>query len=177
LIARIMSASASGSKQRTSEASICSRSAAGGPTVGRRGRRAQLNDVAEQRDVDLREQRLRHRARSHPRRGLACGCALQHVAGVVEPVFLHAGEIGVAGAGLRQRAGRLARRRLHLLRPFPGRPLAVADEDRDRRTERAAVAYAAEELRLILLEPHARAPAVAEAAAGEFMRDGVDFDR
>ena len=57
---------------------------------------------------------------------------------------------------------------------LPGRPLAVADEDRDRRAERAAVADAAEELDLVLLEAHARAAPVPEAPARQLGRDVVD---
>ena len=109
-----------------------------------------------------------------PRRGLARGGPLEHVAGVVEAVLLHAGEVGVPGPRLGERLLGGARRGRHLLVPL--RPLGVADLDRHRRAERAAVADAAEEPDLVLLEAHAGTAAVAEAAAGELARDVFDRD-
>ena len=43
-----------------------------------------------------------------PGRGLAGRCPLEHVAGVVEVVLLHAGEVGVAGPGRGEAAGLVA---------------------------------------------------------------------
>ena len=87
----------------------------------------------------------------------------------VEAVLLHAGQVGVAGAGLGERlrrsrpgAGDISSVHLPL-------PLAVADLDGHRRAEGAAVADAAEEGELVLLEPHAGAAAVAEPAAGQLV--------
>ena len=69
----------------------------------RRRRPAQLDDVAQHRDVDLREERLGDRSGRDPRRGLARRRAFEDVAGIVEAVLLHPGQVGVAGTGLRQR--------------------------------------------------------------------------
>ena len=113
-----------------------------------------------------------------PRRGLARRGPLEHVAGVVEAVLLHAGQVGVAGAGLGQRrlvvapgAGDISS--CHL----SGGPLGVADLDGHRRAERAAVADAAEQRDLVLLEAHPRPAAVAEAAAGQLALHVLDRDR
>ena len=73
-------------------------------------------------------------------------------------------------------ARRALARRLALGRPgaHPPRPVrvvAVADDERERRAERRAVAKAGEHLDLVLLHLLARAPAVALAAAGEIALD------
>ena len=74
-----------------------------------------------------------------------------------------AGQRGVAGAALEldgvDRVGR------HDLLPL--RPLAVADAQRDRAALGLAVADAADDLELVLLELHPGAAAVAEPAPGQ----------
>ena len=92
------------SKQRTDDSSIRARSS-------RPGRGASAGTAAspmrttwrEHRGPELGEQRLRQRAGGDPRRGLAGAGALEHVAGVVEAVLLHADEVGVPGPRLGER--------------------------------------------------------------------------
>ena len=130
-------------------------------------------------DVDTEglEQRLGHRAGGHPGRGLAGAGALEHVAGVGEAVLLHAGQVGVAGPHLRQRILGGAGRRAHLLVPLvAAEPLGVLDLDGDRRSERAAVAHAADERQLVFLEPLARPTPVPEPPAGHLALDLLDGD-
>ena len=142
-----------------------------GPGGGLRPGGAHLDDVAHDVDVELGQQRLGQGARSHAGGGLAGRGPLEHVAGVGEAVLLHAGEVGVAGPHLGE--GRLGGAVLgphrHLLLPLVrvAVPLAVADLDGDGRAEGAAVADAADDRDLVLLEPHPRAAPVAEAAAGQ----------
>ena len=101
----------------------------------------------------VRQQRLGHGAGGDTGRGLAGARPLEHVAGVGEAVLLHAGEVGVARAHLGERILGGAGRRAHLLVPLvAAEPLAVLDLDRDRRSERAAVADAADERELVGLE-------------------------
>ena len=147
--------------------------------------RADGDDVADHLDADrLAEERLRDGAEGDPGRGLPGAGPLQHGAGVVEAVLLHAGEVGVAGprAGQRGVAGlpgqhvgvdRVGR---HDRRPL--RPLGVAHLDRDRPALRAAVPDPAGEGDLVLLEGHACAPAVAQPAAGQLHVDvgGLHLD-
>ena len=133
------------------------------PESGRRGRRSRSPSVAEQ--------QLGQRAGGDPGRGLPGRGPLEDVAGVGEAVLLHAGQVGVTGPGLGERRGGrpvLGGRR-HLLLPLVGvaLPLGVGDLDGDRRAERAAVADAAEERDLVLLEAHPRPTAVAEPAPGQ----------
>ena len=130
--------------------------------------------MAEDLGADLGEEQLGQRAGGDARRGLPGAGPLEHVAGVVEAVLLHADEVGVAGAGLVEGLLGGARRGRHLLLPL--RPLGVVDDDRDRRAEGEAVADAAEELDVVALEAHAGATAEPEAAAGELVADLLDGD-
>ena len=50
-------------------------------------------------DPEVAQQQLGQRAGRHPGRGLAGRGPLEHVAGVVEAVLLHPGQVGVARAG------------------------------------------------------------------------------
>ena len=108
--------------------------------------------------------------------GLAGAGALEDRPGVGRAVLQHAGEVGVAGAGAGQRrvAGLAGEQfRVHGIGGhdcLPLRPLAVADLDRDRAAEGQAVADAAEELDLVLLERHPGAAAVAEPPTGQLCR-------
>ena len=129
-------------------------------------------------DADVRQQRLGDRARGDPRRGLAGTRSFEDVAGVGEPVLLHPGEVGVAGAHLRERCLGGARRRTHLLVPLvAAEPLAVLDLDGDRRTERAAVANAADQREFVGLEALAWPASVAEPATAHLGLDLLDGDR
>ena len=169
LTAATMAASAAGSKQRTAHSSTRSRSAGPGAGVGRGGGVAQADDVADHRDAQLAEQELGQGAGGHPGRRLAGRGPLEHVAGVVEAVLLHARQVGVARPGLGQDGGRRAGLGRHLLGPLG--PLGVGDLDGHRRAEGAAVADAADQGDLVGLEAHAGAPAVAEPASGQFAGD------
>ena len=72
--------------------------------MGRRSavaaRRAHLDHVAEHLGAELGEEQLGQRAGGDAGRGLPGAGPLEHVAGVVEAVLLHADEVGVAGPGL-----------------------------------------------------------------------------
>ena len=103
--------------------------------------RTHLQDVAYDLGTDRGQERLRQRAGRATRCGLTGAGSLEHVAGIVEAVLLHAREVGMAGPGLGERLRRLPRGRAHLFDPL--RPLGVGDVDADRRTEGAAVADAA----------------------------------
>ena len=72
-----------------------------------------------------------------------------------------------------QRGRRLVVERLDLHDLRPVLPVAVADEQQDRRAERPAVADAAEDLGAVLLDRLARAAAVAPLAAGQVDREVV----
>src|SRR3989304_7077389 len=97
---------------------------------------------------------------------LAGGGALQDVAGVVEAVLHRPGDIGMAGA----EAGNpfhltLKRLRLHYLAPVL--PVVVADEQGQGATQGEAVADAAGDLGVVLLDLLSLGAAVAAPAATE----------
>ena len=125
------------------------------------------------------QERLGHRAERDPGGGLARAGALEHRAGVVEAVLLHADEVGVAGPRPGQR--RVAGEPVELLGVDRVGDITVSHlghsllpiADGDRPAERAAVAYAAEDLELVLLELLPRAAARAEPAAGQVDADGL----
>ncbi len=109
----------------------------------------------------------------HPGGGLAGACPFENRPDVVERVFLHPDEVGVARtrSGQRGIAGEVGQLVFvdgigghHLL---PLRPLAVADPDRNRAAHRNAVPDAAEEVDLVTLERHASAATVTGAAPGK----------
>ena len=131
--------------------------------------------MAQDAHVEGTQERLREDAGSHAGGGLTSRGPLEDVAGVVEAVLLHPGEVGVAGPGLGETPLRLARRRGHLLFPLP--PLRVADHDRHRRALCAAVADAAQDLELVLLDGHTGAAPEAEAPPGELGPEHLDGDR
>ena len=76
-------------------------------------------------------------------------------------------------AALAELRGFLLGERPDLHDPRPVLPVAVADQQQDRRAERAAVADPAQDLRPVLLDRLTRAPPVALLAAGEVDRDHV----
>ncbi len=150
----------------------------------RRGHAAELDDVGDDAGADgLLEEVGGDPAERHPGGGLAGGGALEDRAGLVEVVLLHADEVGVARAGAGERGvagqavelGLVDRVGRHDLLPLG--PLGVADLDGHRSAEGLAVADAADDGDLVLLELHPGAAAVAEATAGEGVGDVVGGDR
>ena len=93
----IIRASASGSGQRSGEASASSRDRV--QFAGIDGDPADLGRERPDLDPELAQERARDGAGGDPRRGLARGRALEHVAYVVEAVLERAGEVGMARAG------------------------------------------------------------------------------
>ena len=97
------------------------------------------------------------------RGGFAGGGAFEDVADVVEAVLHRAGEVGVAGAQACDALGvSLVRADLHDFAPVV--PDAVGDNHRDGAAQRAAVADAADELGVVLLQLLALRAAVAALA-------------
>src|SRR5438067_2123288 len=135
-------------------------------------RAADLGDVAQDRDAELRQQALGHAGHGHARGRLAGAGALQHVADVTMAVLHGAGEIGMSGPRPRHfllRRARLGHRDTH--RRLPVLPVAVGDAQRDRRAEGGAPADAGQDVDLIALDLHAPTAAVAALAAGEVAVD------
>ena len=141
----------------------------------RRRDRANAHHVAENLHVNGREERLRQRSGHHAGGRLSRARSLQHVARVVEPVFLHAREIGVTRARSGQFLRRSPRTRRHLLLPL--RPLGVQDLYRDRRTERSPVAHAPDEANDVALKAHPGASAETETAPRQFLGHVFVADR
>ena len=138
-------------------------------------RTTDLERPARDGDADRRQQRLGNRAGGDVRRRVARTRALERVANVVVAVLEHACEIGVArarqGHGLRALPVRVT---LGLPRAHPPRPVLVvevADDERQRRSERQCLAETGEHLDGVGLELLARAAAVAELAPPQV---GVD---
>ena len=75
-----------------------------GPPIRRCAHRAEGDHVAQDLHAEPRQQLLRERAGRDARRGLARAGSLEHVAGVVEAVLLHAHEVGVSRPRLTERA-------------------------------------------------------------------------
>ena len=114
------------------------------------------SDAACDRDPDLREERLRHRTRRDVGRGLARARALERVADVLVPELERSREVGVAGPRERDRRGALpggSPSGGHGLIPHAQFSWSrFADDERERRSERGAVAEPGEHLDLVLLE-------------------------
>src|SRR5581483_10835049 len=126
-------------------------------------------------DPDLPQQRLRDGAGRDEDRGVPRGRALERVPDVGEPVLLRAREVGVArprqGHRLRALAGGLSLGRPRIHPPRPVLVVAVADDERERRPERAPLAQTGEHLDLVRLDLLPRRAAVALLAAPQV---GVD---
>ena len=127
----------------------------------------------------------RDRAERDPRRRLAGAGPLEHRPGVVEAVLLHADEVGVPGPRPGERARcapvRATSASSHRVGAITSPTWATRccrSRSRPGRPGVAAVADAAEQLDLVLLELHPRAAAVAEPAAGEGLLDvrALDLD-
>ena len=131
-------------------------------------------------DPDLREQSLRDRTGRDRDRRLPRTGPLERVPRVVEPVLERPRQIGVPGARQRHRlrpfAGRLALGRPRAHPPLPVRVVAVPNEERERRAERAAVAQAGDHLDAVLLELLPRTSSVALLATREIRVDRVPVE-
>ena len=149
---------------------------------------ANLDGVRPDVDVQAGEQRPRDRSRRDPRRRFARRRSLKNVPNVVEAVLRRPRQVRVPGpqprdgsgalvARLhepRQLGGPLVRQRLHRHHPRPVLPVAVADQQQDRRPERKPVADAGQNLGPVLLDAGASRPAaVAALAPGQVERDLV----
>ena len=181
----IIAASASGSGQRSGEASASSRD-----RVARAGSNATPPTSAVNDQTSIPSSRRNARAippTGHPRRRLARRRPLEGVADVVEAVLERGGEVRVAGpdAGDRRRPlvalgleGGERRRvlvgqRLDLHDLGPVRPVAVLELQQDRRPERPPVPDAGQDLRPVLLDRLARAAPVPALAPREVDGDVV----
>jgi hypothetical protein len=127
-------------------------------------------------DADRAQQLLGDRARGDEDGRVPRARPLERVADIVVVVLHDAGEVGVAGPRQRHRLCPLPVR-LALGRPgaHPPRPVpvvAVADDERERRAERAPLPQPGEHLDLVGLDRLARAAAVALLAAAQV---GVDL--
>src|SRR5581483_10008585 len=127
-------------------------------------------------DAERPEQALRERADRDPHRRLAGARTLEDVAHVAPVVLEGARQIGVPGARARHDVLRVAvgGERRHLAGPVP--PVAVLDDERDRRTEGLAEADPGSELHLVALDLHAAAAPVALLATGEVAVDVLGRD-
>jgi hypothetical protein len=131
-------------------------------------------------DADLGEKRFSHRAGRDLDRGLPRARPLERVPDVVVAELQRSGEVGVARAGQGDRCaalpGRLAGGRPRAHPPLPASVVAIADDERQRRAERHAVPEACEDFDLVLLEPLARAAAVALASPVEVGGDRLALE-
>ena len=133
-------------------------------------------------DADTRrllQQSLGHRSERDSRRRLPSAGALEDGTGIVERVLLHTYEIRVAWSRARQ--GGVAREvgkdsRIHRVRRhdlLPLRPFAVADPDRDRRSDRLPVTDATDDIDLVLLEAHPCTAAMTSPSPRQLVPDVV----
>ena len=150
----------------------------GGHQTGGGGHAPELDDVGEHlRAGGLLEEGRGHLSERHPGRGLTGRGTLEDRAGLVEGVLLHADEVGVTRArpgeclvaGQSLELDRVDRVGGHHLLPLG--PLGVADLDRYRSALGLAVADAADDPDLVLLELHPGTTAVPEPTAREGVGD------
>ena len=138
--------------------------------------------MARDANAEAAEQLPGQRSGGHAGGGLARAGALEHVADVVVTVLDRAGEIGVARPRARDvgpvlRSGRAFRHLgLDVHRLLPVHPVAIADQQRDRRAGGDAVADAGEDLGAVAFDLHAAAAAVAALAAAELSVERVDIE-
>ena len=136
---------------------------------------ADLEHRAGDLDPELAQERLRDGAGRDEHGRMAGARPLERVAHVLVAVLQDTREVGVAGARQRHRlralAGRLALGRPRVHPPRPVLVVAVPDDERERRSQRAPVPEAGEHLDLVLLELLARAAPVALLAP---VQVGVD---
>ena len=126
-------------------------------------------------DADLGDERLRHRAARDDRRRVPRARTFERIARIGKLVLHDARKIGVARArkshGLLALPGRVAFGRPWAHPPLPVRVIAIADEERERRPEGAAVPEAGEDLDRVRLDLLPRAAPVALLAAVEVRLD------
>src|SRR5579859_582111 len=98
-----------------------------------------MDNMTAYRHAEFMEQTTAHSGRGHPRGGLAGGRAFEDVTGVFAIVFQNASEIRMTRARTSYRAAAEGRGIVgagsgvhHIL---PVRPVAIADQHRDRRAE------------------------------------------
>ena len=126
----------------------------------------------------MRQQQLRERSGRDAGGGFACAGSFENVAGIVEAVLLHTGQVGVTGTNAREGLLGLARSRIHLLVPLVGtEPLGVQNLDGYGRAKSATMAHAADQRDLVDLEPLPRSAAVTEAPTRQLALDVGRRDR
>jgi hypothetical protein len=137
---------------------------------------ADLGDPAPHRNAERPEQAFRDAPDGDPRRGLARARALEDVPHVAVVVLEDSGQVGVSRTGTGHGDLRVLvfGTRRHLLRPVL--PVAVLDDERDRRPEGLAEPHAGAELGRVLLDLHAAAASVAHHAAPHVDVHRVDVD-
>src|SRR5262249_10970753 len=131
-------------------------------------------------DLDLAQERLRHRSSRDDHGSMARARALERVADIVEPVLERTREVRVPRPrqrhALRPLAHGVALRRPRAHPPRPVLVVAVPDDERERRAERAPVPEACEHLDLVGLDLLPRAAAVALLPSAEVGVDRVLFE-
>src|ERR1700688_4384289 len=115
-------------------------------------------------DTDRRDQSPAHRAGGHPGRGLASAGALEDIAGVAESIFQDPREVRMTGADPGDPL-RCESPRLDLHRSLPVLPVAVLDDQRDRRAESPATADPADDPGDVVLDLLAFTPPMSALTA------------
>src|SRR5262245_872656 len=123
-----------------------------------------VDDTPLELDLDRAEKGLRDRARCDMHRRVSGRGALERIAYVGVTVLEDTGQVGVTRPRQRHRlrplSGRLALRRPGAHPPRPVPVVDVADDERERRAERATVAESGEHLDAVLLDLLPRRAAV-----------------
>ena len=138
--------------------------------------------MARDADTEATEQQTGQRASRDAGRGLSRARALEHVADVGVAVFDRAGQVRMSRPRPRDgrailRAGRAFRLlRLDVHRLLPVHPVAVANEQGDRRAGGDTVAYAGEDLGAIAFDLHPPAAAVAALTTSKLQVERVDIE-
>ena len=178
LISAIIAASAAGSKQRTGDSSTRARSAGVGRATAV-DRAVPIWTTCEMTSMPSSPSSFLATAPAATRAAVSRALARSSTSRAsVKPYFCMPARSAWPGRTWVSGAFGRARRRRHLLVPLvAAEPLGVLDLDGDRRAERAAVADAAEQRQLVLLEALARPAAVAEPAPGQLGLDVLDGDR
>ena len=147
-----------------------------------KGDTADGGDVARDTNTEASEQQAGQRASGDAGRGLSGAGALEDVADIAVPVLDRTGQVRmsrprprdgrtVLGAG---RAFRLLRLDVHRL--LPVHPVAVANQQGDRRARGDAMADARKDLGAIALDLHPPAPAVAALTTTKLQVEGIDIE-